>query len=63
MTHAVVALAQGDWRRAYRHNRFVFVLLPLLGWAILDALARFGELKESRLPGLASKVSRLAGRG
>jgi len=52
MTRAVFALAQGDWRRAYRHNRFVFVLVPLLGWGILDALARFGELKGYRPVGL-----------
>jgi hypothetical protein len=43
MTHGTLALLQGDLRRAYRHNPFVFVFLPLLGWGILDGVAVLGE--------------------
>jgi len=36
MTHALVALAQGQVRRALGYNPYVLLLLPLLIWGVFD---------------------------
>jgi hypothetical protein len=43
MTHAVLALLLGDPFRAYRHNPFVFVFIPLLIWGVADVVRRLPD--------------------
>lgn len=49
MTHALVAMARGEFRRAVGYNPFVILLAPLLVWGILDFITRaLDRLKELR---------------
>jgi hypothetical protein len=52
MSHAALALLQGNVSGAVRHNPLVLVILPLLLFAIWDALDR------TRLMRLARTVQR-----
>ena len=44
MTRAAESLLAGKPHVAYRYNPFVFVLIPLLVWGIIDFLRRVPEI-------------------
>ena len=66
MTRAVESLIAGEPRLAYRHNPFVFVLLPLLVWGIFDFLRRVREtllLPRSSSPKSAQSIPERSSQG
>jgi hypothetical protein len=43
MTRAFVAMSSGNMPRAWRHNPFSFIVVPLLAWGIVETIRSIAQ--------------------